>query len=373
MRRKTRTRWRRERRLGRWLGVAACVGACAGAVGLSASPAGAGADPFAPMDRALGARVARDGLPGGVLYVGAGGSTVHVFSARKVGPATVLPIASASKWLTSALVMTLVDEGRLTLDGRVGDLLPGFDGAKRSVTVRQLLSHTSGLASDPCVGSPDTTTAACVGRLAAGPDPVSAPGMRFAYSGVGYEVAGRIVEVLTGQSFGAAFAARIAGPLGLEHTAFDRLDGATVAHPVPSASATSTVDDYAKFLAMLAAGGVARSGPADGQRILSADSVAEIERDQVRGLDTSGDGAVAITGIPTYGLGVWRDEVGPADEARIVSGNGAFGFYPWIDRRAGSGGTYGIVAVADLTHGPEYAVPRSQKLARSAWQAAARR
>jgi hypothetical protein len=52
----------------------------------------------------------------------------------------------------------------------------------------------------------------------------------------------------------------------------------------------------------------------------------------------------------------------------VVSGSGAFGFYPWIDREHG---TYGIVAVADLEHGSQYAVPASQRIARLAWTAAA--
>jgi hypothetical protein len=102
--------------------------------------------------------------------------------------------------------------------------------------------------------------------------------------------------------------------------------------------------------------------------VLSAASVAEIERDQVIGLDTRQDGAVQITGIPTYGLGVWRDEVADDDTIEVVSGSGALGFYPWIDRVHG---TYGIVGVDDEVHGAEHAVPASQQLARQCWEAAA--
>ena len=94
--------------------------------------------------------------------------------------------------------------------------------------------------------------------------------------------------------------------------------------------------------------------------------MAEIERDQVGGIDTRDDGAVQITGIPTYGLGVWRDVVGADDEIQVVSGSGALGFYPWIDRVRG---TYGIVAVDDEYHGAEHAVPASQRIARLLWGA----
>jgi len=117
-----------------------------------------------------------------------------------------------------------------------------------------------------------------------------------------------------------------------------------------------------RFLRMLAAGGTV-----DGKQVLTPASVAEIEKDQVRGLDTSDDGAVQITGIPTYGLGVWRDEVAADDSIEVVSGSGALGFYPWLDRVHG---TYGIVAVDDELHGAEHAVPASQRIARMLWQAA---
>lgn len=325
-------------------------------------PVGAGtADPFARVNRSMKARVRADGLEGGMVLVVRDGEVVDRQSYGGLDGGTVIPIASASKWLTTATLMTLVDEGELTLDDPVADHLPGFDGAKGKVLVRHLLAHTSGLGYDGCVGaSSGTTTAECVARIAAGPDPVTRPGTRFAYSGVGYEVAARLVEKLTGQSFADAFADRIAGPLGMTRTRFD----AYGPHPVPAASGTSTVDDYAKFVAMMANHGVAP----DGTRILSAESVDEIERDQVKGLDTSRDGAVQITGIPTYGLGVWRDVVGPHDAIRVLSGSGAYGFYPWIDRRHD---TYGIIGVADTAHGAEVAVPASQRQARMAWRAAA--
>jgi CubicO group peptidase (beta-lactamase class C family) len=189
------------------------------------------------------------------------------------------------------------------------------------------------------------------------------PGTQFSYGGTGYVVAGRIVERLSGHSFEATFSERIARPLGMSRTRFDGARRPHTRNPAPAASATSTADDYVRFLRMLAAGGIV-----GGHEVLSAASVAEIERDQVAGIDTRGDGAVQITGIPTYGLGVWRDEVGTDDRIQVVSGSGALGFYPWIDRVHG---TYGVVAVDDSDHGPDRAVPASQRIARLLWQAAA--
>jgi CubicO group peptidase (beta-lactamase class C family) len=332
------------------------------AVALLAAPA-AGAGPYDAADTALHTRVADDQLTGGVLLVARDGRTLHRLAVGEVTPRTVMPIASASKWLTSATLMTFVDEGKLALDDPVREHLPGFGGAKSAITVRELLSHTTGLPPAGCEGDPATTLARCVASIAAGAGPSSTPGTEFHYSGVGFAIAGRIVERLAGTSFQRAFEDRIAKPLHLTHTRFDGTRRPHSRNPSPAASATSTVADYAKFLRMLAAGGTV-----DGEQILSPASVAEIEKDQVRGLDTRDDDAVQITGIPTYGLGVWRDEVSADDSIEVVSGSGALGFYPWIDRVHG---TYGIVAVDDERYGAEHAVPASQRIARMLWQAAA--
>ncbi len=320
---------------------------------------------FDAVNRSMEQRVRNDGLDGGMVLVVRDGQVVDQRNYGALNGETVIPIASASKWLTSATLMTLVDEGRLSLDDPVASVLPGFGGDKKQVQVRHLLAHTSGLPYPACVGDTSSTTEGCVATIAAGAGPDAKPGTEFVYSSVGYEVAARIIEVLTGQSFEDAFEARIARPLGMAHTRFDTNAGQRIRHPVPAASATSSVDDYARFVAMMANDGVA----ADGSRILSAESVAAIEADQVRGIDTRGDGAVQTTGIPTYGLGIWRDVVGPDDEIRVLSGSGAYGFYPWIDRRHG---TYGIIGVADVVHGSDHAVPASQRQARASWRAAAR-
>jgi CubicO group peptidase (beta-lactamase class C family) len=328
---------------------------------LSGSAAAAGS--YDAADAALRARVRDDDLTGGMLLVARDGETLHRVAVGNTNARTVMPIASASKWLTSATLMTLVDEGKLNLDDPVRKYLPAFDGEKSEITVRELLSHTTGLPPAECEGDPSTTLRACAASIAADGDPTSAPGTQFHYSGVGFAIAGRLVERLAGTSFEQAFEHRIATPLGMTHTRFDGTRRPYSRNPSPAASATSTVDDYARFLRMLAAGGTV-----DGKQLLSTASVAEIEKDQVRGLDTRGDGAVQITGIPTYGLGVWRDEVASDDTIEVVSGSGALGFYPWIDR---VNGNYGIVAVDDELHGAEHAVPASQRIARMLWQAAA--
>jgi CubicO group peptidase (beta-lactamase class C family) len=345
------------RRLGALVGAAVLTLAITGATAVGAGT------PFAAADDALRTRVTEDGLSGGVLLVMGGDEAVHRFATGPMTERTVIPIASASKWLTAATLMTFVDEGRLRLDDPVSRYLPAFGGAKAGITVRELLSHRTGLPSAACEGDPSTTLAACVRSVARGSDPVAPPGTEFHYSGVGFVIAGRLIEHLSGTSFEAAFEARVAHPLGMMRTRFDGARRPHTRNPAPAASGRSNVRDYSRFLRMLA-----HDGAVDGRVVLQPASVAEIERDQVAGIDTTDDGAVQITGIPTYGLGVWRDVVGADDAIEVVSGSGALGFYPWIDRVHG---TYGIVAVDDERNGPEHAVPASQRIARMLWEAAA--
>jgi serine-type D-Ala-D-Ala carboxypeptidase/endopeptidase len=308
---------------------------------------------FSQVEDAMRTRVQEDGLAGGALLIGtARGGLLERRTFGKFARGTVIPIASASKWLTSATVMTLVDQGKLQLDDPISKYLPVFTGKKAAITIRQALSHTSGLPPNDCAGDPSVSLAACVKQIAAVTDSVVPPGTAFRYTSVGFVIVGRIIEKVTGMSFEEAFDAQIARTVGMNNTEFVHAKGRA---PDPAGSATSNLDDYSNFVQMLA-----RRGLVGNRRVLSEASVNEIERDQVTGIDTHSDFAVQITHIPTYGLGVWRDKVGPGDEIQVVSGSGAYGFYPWIDRVHG---TYGIVAVADTEHGSEHAVPASQRIA----------
>jgi CubicO group peptidase (beta-lactamase class C family) len=341
------------------VGAAAIVVALTFAHSVGAGATAPAAD-FSAAEHAMRVRVHDDGLAGGALFVAhVGGQTLERATFGRLSTTTAIPIASASKWITAATVMTFVDDGTLSLDDPVAKYLRAFAGAKGAITIRQALSHTSGLPPNDCAGDQHVSLATCVGQIARETSDVRAPGSAFRYTSVGYVIVGRIVEKLTGLPYQQAFEHRLGTVLGMTRTSFNGRGQA----PDPAGSARSTLGDYTKFLAMLAA-----HGAVGDRRVLSAAAVDEIERDQLHGLDTRGDAAGQITQIPTYGLGVWRDVAGPHDETQVVSGNGAFGFYPWIDRVHGN---YGIVAVADVENGPAHAVPLSQRIARLAWTAAA--
>src|SRR6476619_5037935 len=131
-------------------------------------------------------------------------------------------------------------------------------------------------------------------------------------------------------------------------------------NPSPAAGARTTVDDYARFLAMILG-----RGTFEGKRLLSTDAVDVLVRNQVGLYDTSHDYSVGITRIPRYSLGAWPDVVDPSGATVVVSGNGGKGFYPWVDFSTNS---YGVIGVQD-DRGAEVAVPASQKVAVEARQA----
>jgi CubicO group peptidase (beta-lactamase class C family) len=136
---------------------------------------------------------------------------------------SVFQIGSISKVWTATLVMQLVDEGLLDLDAPLLDVLPDLrlrdPDVTREVTMRHLLTHTSGIDGDVFTdtGRGDD----CLERFAVAllDAPQNHPlGATFSYCNSGFSLAGRVVEVLRGGTWDAALRERISTPLGLTHT-----------------------------------------------------------------------------------------------------------------------------------------------------------
>jgi CubicO group peptidase (beta-lactamase class C family) len=186
------------------------------------------------LDACVPATMARAGVPGvgvGVrigsedLAVGYGVTSVE--DPLPVHDQTLFQIGSVSKMFTATAIMALVERGQLTLDDPVRLHLPAFRltarGVAEQVTVRHLLTHTAGFAGDwflahpPELGEGDDVLGRLVVRLADVPQ-LFAPGTNWSYNNAGFSLAGRIVEMVTGQSYGAALRSLVLGPLGLERT-----------------------------------------------------------------------------------------------------------------------------------------------------------
>jgi CubicO group peptidase (beta-lactamase class C family) len=238
---------------------------------------------------------------------------------------TTVPIASASKWLSGATLMTLVDEGKLSLNDPVSKYFPYFTGEKGTITIRQLFSHTSGLPpitnDAPCLYNPRTPSMeACVQDIAQ-LDLVGPPGAQFAYGENSMQVAGRICEIVSGQSWESLFQEKIAIPLEMPGTTFGSRP-----NPIVAGGARSRLNDYANFLRM-----ISNEGRFNGKRVLSVRSVREMQRNLTAGLPV----VYAPRGLTTvnYAIGEWLDILDPRGRAIQISSPGLFGFTPWLDEK----------------------------------------
>jgi D-alanyl-D-alanine carboxypeptidase len=143
-------------------------------------------------------------------------------STEPLSGTTPFAIASVTKTFTAAIVLQLVDEGRVELDKEVNDYLPELTIA-RGVTVRQLLSHTSGIAD--LLAPMRTRLNAEPARIwqpaevlaLLGPSTFP-PGTSWGYSNTNYVIAGLLVEKVTGNPFAEELERRITGPLKLRGT-----------------------------------------------------------------------------------------------------------------------------------------------------------
>jgi len=239
-------------------------------------------------------------------------------------------IASCSKWLSAGVLMSLVDEGKLKLSDTVGAYLPIFTKYhKGNITIAQLFSHTSGFPGQSAQnyeGNPLLTLERATDSIAQNVPLIATPGTQFYYGGVSMQVAGRICEVASGESWATLFSDKIATPLGMTNTDY----GLTL-NPGIAGGARSTPNDYIKFLNMIMNEGVASNGT----RVLSQNAVTMMEQGQ------TGNAKVAYSPYPLvllqnnadfYGIGNWRDLTTTGDVLVEDSSPGAFGSHPWVDR-----------------------------------------
>lgn len=243
-------------------------------------------------------RLAGSGEPGAtdeLVEVAAG--VLNKSTGDPVTPDSVFQIGSISKVWTTTLVMQLVDEGKLSLDAPIVDVLPelrlGDTDVAGKVTMRHLVTHSSGIDGDVFTdtGRGDDCLEKYVAALAdvAQNHPL---GATFSYCNSGFVLAGRVIEVLTGKTWDTVLRERIIEPLGLEFTS--TLPEEAVLHRVavghitpdpeqdpevvktflmprplgPAGLISATAADVTSFARMHLLGGVAP----DGTRVLSGGS-----------------------------------------------------------------------------------------------------
>jgi CubicO group peptidase (beta-lactamase class C family) len=173
----------------------------------------------------------------------------------KTTPATNYRLASITKQFTAAAILALVNDGKLSLDDQASRWLPSLPAAAESITIRHLLTHTSGLIDYEDVIAEGTTAQlhdADVLRLLESQDRTYfAPGSKYQYSNSGYALLALIVERVSGQTFAAFLRERIFLPLGMQNTVAFEEGISTVAN-----RAYGTPKDQSTTSAVLGDGGI---------------------------------------------------------------------------------------------------------------------
>ena len=168
--------------------------------------------------------------PGAVVLIGRGDQTLYqsAFGNRALVPAvepmtldTIFDMASLTKILaTTTSVMILVEDGRIRMNDRVASFIPGFERyGKGNITIRELMTHTSGLRPDLDLGDPWTGADTAI-QLAIEEVPTSPPGAHFVYSDINYILLGDIVRRVSGKPLNEFARERIFVPLGMKDTMF---------------------------------------------------------------------------------------------------------------------------------------------------------
>ncbi|WP_127128923.1 serine hydrolase domain-containing protein [Pseudoflavitalea rhizosphaerae] len=237
-------------------------------------------------------------------------------------------IASCSKWLSAALVMTFIDEGKLSLNDSVGKFLPVLsNNGKGQITIQHCLSHLTGIKEPPLQESLKAmkkfkTMDESIEWLAKMPME-GKPGTVFHYSNAGLQIAGAVLEKISGKNFETLFAERIAKPLRMNNTDFG--EGPVA---LPAGGASSTPQDYLNFLSM-----ILNKGSFEGQRILSEKSIREMQVNRIQnGVRVAY--APAEAGSFGYGSGEWvMEEDTMKGFSKTVTSPGLFGSFPWVDNQ----------------------------------------
>jgi CubicO group peptidase (beta-lactamase class C family) len=313
--------------------------------------------------------IVKQEVAGAVTLVANGDTILHLDAAgladvtgkKPMQADTICWIASMTKPITGAAVMMMQDEGKLSVDDSVSKHLPEFKelkdklGKPVEITIRQLLTHTSGLAEINNAQAKSAKTLADVIPLYVAQPVQFEPGSKWQYCQSSINTAARIVEVVSGESFPDFLEKRLFQPLGMKDTTFylreeqlprlaksynrtkdGKLEEAEIfiLHGLPPSSRDrfpaangglfSTAPDYVRFCQM-----VLNGGELNGRRYLKAESVkymTSVLTGELKTGFTDGNG---------WGLAwcVVRQPQGPT--AALSAGShghgGAYGTQAWID------------------------------------------
>lgn len=203
---------------------------------LNGSAVGQTDSPGQKIDRMITDRTTKTGTPGFAVGVSVNGKVVHakgygvanVELPTAVTPKTVFNIASVTKTFTAMAAMKLVEEGKLSLDDPLSMHLDSVPAAWKPITIRQLLSNTSGIRSFTSLSESETRCNALQDiRTYKRGDAIRevdcfplefVPGEKWKYADTGFYLVGMIIEKISGADYGSYLRDRLLQPLGMQNT-----------------------------------------------------------------------------------------------------------------------------------------------------------
>ena len=216
-------------------------------------------------------------LPGAVMLVGKNGFERFRITSGEFDANTVVPVASASKWVSSAVLMRLVEQGVLTLESPLNRYIPELVGHWANTTLRQLLSHSSGAGQGHAVENlPSMPYREQYEQLIQKPVH-NVPGVEFTYGGISMQIAGYIAEQASGKPWSQLFDELVATSSGMKQSAYGHpfwhSPGTEIHSPNIAGGLYASAQDYFNFLTALSPG-------VKVPRLLTQDSIEQMESDQ---------------------------------------------------------------------------------------------
>ena len=288
-------------------------------------------DTFAQVDSAARAAYTTYNVPMGLAVYDREGNKVFERMYGDFSADRRVAIASASKLVSGVTIFKLIDAGYLSLDSTTAEVL-GWTGPKGEITLRHLLSFTSGLQPEhPCTYDPTIALADCVEQINQR-DLLDLPGRRFDYGSTHLHVAGLMAQSAVGSDWNDIFDEQLRRPLQLApefaYYATPRLgSGARPINPLLAGGMRASMNDYERVLHFVYDKGWWQGSQLMGAEIFDTQTIQPYP-DVVIGSSPSGLNA-------RYGLTAWLECSTPTTGCTSISSPGAFGFTPWLDRAAG--------------------------------------
>ena len=319
------------------LSLAACGGRSSGSGDTGGSSA---TDPFAAVDDAARTAFEAERIDGmGLAIYDSHGTKVFEHMYGNFSPDQRVPIASASKLVSGVTLFRLIDQGYLSLDSTTGQVL-GWTGDEGAITLRELMSFTSGLQPENrCTYQSDVALAGCVETISQA-GLAAAPSTRFDYGSTHLSVAGRMAEVAVGKPWNEIFAAQLRDPLGLASDVTyyaNPLKATGTDNPLLAGGLRLSMNEYEHVLRFVFDKGVWNGTPLLAPTLFDTQTIDPYPNAVI--------GSSPAQGGIRYGLTAWLECSTPATGCSSISSPGAFGFTPWLDRGTGY---YAILGMEDL-------------------------